>query len=138
MNTQNKPTEYMLIFRGTDWSKGLSPEEMQQVASQWMDWFKRLTEQGKVIDGNPLDNDGKVVSGKNGRTISDGPFAESKEAVGGYFLVNVRDLDEAIAIARTFPGLEHGMQVEVRPVAEECPMAARAREIFPEEQLAVA
>ena len=55
----------MLIFRGTDWHKGLSPEEMQKVASQWMAWFKQLTEQGKAIAGNPLEREGKLVSGKS-------------------------------------------------------------------------
>ena len=122
MNTQNKPTEYMLIFRGTDWAKGLSPEEMQQVAGQWMAWFKGLMEQGKVIAGNPLEKEGKIVSGKNGRVVADGPFAESKEAIGGYFLLRVGSLDEAVAIAKDCPGLPYGIKVEVRTVAEQCPL----------------
>ena len=54
-----------------------------------MAWFKRLTEQGKAIAGNPLEREGKIVSGKNGRVVADGPFAESKEAIGGYFLLKV-------------------------------------------------
>jgi len=118
---------YMLIFRGTDWHKKLSPEEMEQVASQWMAWFNRLTDQGKAIAGSPLQNEGKVVSGKNGRVIADGPFAESKEAIGGYFLLQVKSLDEAVAIARECPGLAHGAVVEVRPVAAECPIGEEAR-----------
>ena len=65
MNTQTK-NGYMLIFRGTDWHKGLSPEEMQQVSGRWMAWFKRLTEQGKAVAGNPLEREGKIVSGKTG------------------------------------------------------------------------
>src|SRR5215469_1621282 len=124
-NTENK-NEYLLIFRGTDWSKTLSPEEMQNVASQWMAWFKRLSEEGKVIGGNPLDDEGKVVSGKNGRTISDGPFAESKEAIGGYFLLRVDSMDEAVAIAQQCPGLEYGAIVEVRPVMDSCALAKEA------------
>src|SRR5215469_4666937 len=135
MNTQNKPTEYMLIFRGTDWAKGLSPEEMQQVASQWMAWFRGLMEQGKAIAGNPLEKEGKIVSGKNGRVIADGPFAESKEAIGGYFLLRVDTLDEAVAIAKQCPGLSYGAQVEVRPVAEQCPLTGEA---IPDVQLASA
>ena len=67
MSAQTTKTEYMLLFRGNDWHKGLSPEEMQQVSDQWMAWFKRLTEQGKAIAGNPLEPKGKIVSGKNGR-----------------------------------------------------------------------
>ena len=122
MSTQNKPTQYMFLFRGNDWQKGLSPEEMQRIAGQWMAWFERLTAQGKVAAGSPLEMEGKVVSGKNGRSISDGPFAESKEAVGGYFLLNVATFEEALAIAQQCPGLDYGAKVEVRPVAENCPL----------------
>ncbi len=116
----------MLIFRGTDWHNGLSPEQMQQVAGQWMAWFNRLTEQGKAIAGNPLEREGKIVSGKNGRVVADGPFAESKEAIGGYFLLQVKSLDEAVAIAKECPGLSYGAVVEVRPVAEQCPLSGEA------------
>jgi hypothetical protein len=117
----------MLLFRGNDWHKGLSPEEMQMVSDQWMAWFKRLTEHGKAIAGNPLEPEGKMVSGKNGRVVADGPFAESKEAIGGYFLLKVNTLDEAVAIARECPGLPYGAKIEVRPVAGECPLAEEAR-----------
>src|SRR5574338_336316 len=83
MNTQSN-NGYMLIFRGTDWYKGLSPEQMQLVADQWMAWFNGLKEEGKCAGGNPLEREGKIVSGKN-RVVSDGPFAEAKESIGGYF-----------------------------------------------------
>ncbi len=126
MNKPSKAPEFMLIFRGNDWSKGLSPEQMQQVAGQWMAWFERLTNQGKALAGAPLEPKGKVVSGKNGRVVADGPFAESKEAVGGYFLLRVDTFEEALAIAQECPGLPYGAKIEVRPVAEACPMALEA------------
>ncbi len=122
MSAQNN-NGYMLIFRGNDWHKGLSPEEMQQVSDQWMAWFRRLTEEGKAIAGNPLEPKGKVVSGTYGRVVADGPFAESKEAVGGYFLLKVNSLDEAVAIAQQCPGLPYGAKVEVRPVMARCPLS---------------
>jgi len=125
MSTYN---EYMLVFRNTDWHNGLSAEEMQQVAGQWMAWFKDLTAKGKAIAGNPLAAEGKIVSGKGGRIVADGPFAESKEAIGGYFLLQVDTLDEAVAIAQKCPGLPYGSVVEVRPVMEQCPLAAEASE----------
>src|SRR5579859_2785939 len=128
MSTQTKAPQYMFLFRGNEWQKGLSPEEMQKVASQWMAWFQRLTAQGKVTAGSPLEHEGKVVSGKNGRVVSDGPFAESKEAVGGYFLVKVDTLDQALAIAKECPGLPYGVQIEVRPVAEICPVFKAAQQ----------
>jgi hypothetical protein len=127
MSTPTKSPEYLLLFRGNDWYKGLSPEGMQGVASKWMAWFKRLMDEGICLAGQPLEREGKTVSGKNGRVVSDGPFAESKEAVGGYFLLRVNTMDEAVAIAKDCPGLAYGIQVEVRPVREECPMVEKAR-----------
>ena len=126
MNT-SKQKGYMLLFRGNDWHKGLSPEAMQQVGSQWMAWFERLTREGKAVAGNPLENEAKIVSGRNGRVISDGPFAESKEVIGGYFLLNVSSFDEAVAIAQECPGLPHGVRVEVRAVADDCRLLEQAR-----------
>jgi hypothetical protein len=118
--------KFMLMFRGTDWHAGLSPEEIQELAGQMMDWFKRLQDQGAAIAGNPLDAKGKIVSGTNGRVVTDGPFAESKEAIGGYFMLQADTLDEAVDIARQCPILAYGVKVEVRPVLEECPFAKAA------------
>ena len=118
---------YMLIFRSTDWYKGLSPEEMQQVIDKWMIWFNGLKEDGRAIAGNPLEPDGKIVSGKNGRVVTDGPFAESKETIGGYFLLNVPSMDDALAIAKQCPGLAYGVNVEVRQLAGECPLATELK-----------
>jgi len=126
MSTQSQ-NGYMLIFRGTDWYKDLSMDEMQQVTDRWMAWFNRLKEQGTAIAGNPLEPQGRIVSGKNGRVVSDGPFAESKEMIGGYFLLKVNTLDDAVAIAQECPGLPYGIRVEVRPVASECPIVGELR-----------
>jgi hypothetical protein len=127
MSTQ-KQNEYLLLFRGSNWDKGLSPEQLQKSVDQFMGWFERLKQEGKVKGGQPLEREGKIVSGKNGRVVADGPFAESKEAIGGYFLLQVDDLDEAVEIAKQCPILEYGSTVEVRPVAEECPTLHRVRE----------
>jgi hypothetical protein len=108
--------EYMLLFRGTDWDRGLSTEEIQNVMGRWIAWFDRLTEKGKAKAGQPLTDQGKVISGKKGQTILDGPFAESKETVAGYILLQVDNLDEAVEIAKECPGLDYGLSVEVRMV----------------------
>lgn len=127
----------MLLFRGTDWHRGLSPEETQRVMNQWRGWYDRLTQEGKVKGGHPLAREGRIVSGKRGRVVADGPFAESKEAIGGYFLLQADSLDEAVAIAKECPGLEYGAVVEVRPVAEVCPTTAACSQQAPaESQLA--
>jgi len=117
MSTQNE-NGYMLLFRGTDLRKGLSAEELQKVTDDWMAWFKRLTEQGKALAGQPLEREGKIVSGKD-RIVSDGPFAESKESIAGYILLQAATLDEAVKIAKECPGLDYGISVEVRLVDQQ-------------------
>ena len=84
MSTPAK-SEYILLFRGTDWHKGLSPEEIQEVVKQMYAWLDRLSAEGKAKIGKPLFPEGKIVSQKKGRSVADGPFAESKEAIGGFF-----------------------------------------------------
>src|SRR6266550_5572725 len=127
MNTEAR-NGYMLLFRGTHWDKDLSPEEIQKVVTQWYAWFERLTQEGKCKAGHPLEREGKIVSGRKGRTVADGPFAESKEAIGGYFLLQVDNINEAVEIAEQCPGLDYGIDVEIRPVAEQCTARARANE----------
>jgi hypothetical protein len=124
---ENSNPEIMLLFRGTDWHKDMSPAEMQAAAGRFMAWFERLKAEGKAKAGQPLHNAGRVIS-KNGRTLSDGPYAESKEAIGGYFILNVADMDEAVEIAKQCPGLDIGLKVEVRPIASRCAIAERAEE----------
>ena len=128
MNAQSTKSEYLLLFRGTGWDKGLSPEEIQNVVTKWYNWFDGLIQSGKAKAGQPLRDEGKVVSGKKGRTVSDGPFAESKEAIGGYFLLEVEDENEAIEIAQQCPALDYGLKVEVRPVAARCMVRERANQ----------
>jgi hypothetical protein len=82
MSTQTR-SEYMLLFRGTDWHTGLSPQEIDQIVNRMKSWFDRLTAEGKAKAGKPLFHEGKFVSQKSGRLVIDGPFAETKEAIGG-------------------------------------------------------
>ena len=85
---------------------------MQAQMQKWMDWIQRLRTQGKYIAGDPLQGGGKVL--KSRKIITDGPFAEGKEIVGGYFLVNAETLDEASELAKDCPIFESGGSVEVR------------------------
>jgi hypothetical protein len=132
MNTQNQ-NGYMLLYRSDEWYNRLSHDELQRLMNQNKSWIERLTAQGKAKPGRALERRGAIVSGKGGRLVMDGPFAESKEAIGGYLVLNVETIDEAIAIAQSSPGLAYGGSIEVRPVAEECPLEARARELACEE-----
>src|SRR5688500_18367047 len=99
---------YLLLFRGGEWDEGLAPEELQQLMGRVMGWLDGVAKSGKVKGGQPLARRGKVVSGRNGRVVADGPFAESKEVIGGYLLLDV-DESEALAIAQSFPCLEYGI-----------------------------
>jgi hypothetical protein len=128
MSTSTSKSEYLLLFRGTEWDKGLSPEELQNVMGQFMGWFDRLTQEGVLKAGQPLAREGKIVSGKGGRSVADGPFAESKEAIGGYFLLHAASLEQAVEIAKECPVLKYGSSVEVRPVAEQCPTMQKVAE----------
>jgi hypothetical protein len=120
MNKATEKTDYLLLFRGNTWEQGLPPEELKQVVTDWYAWYQRLVDEGKCVGGMPLLDTGKWVSGKKGRTIADGPFAESKETIAGYFHLRVATEAEAIQIAQQCPGLEYdGCVVEVRPVGEQ-------------------
>ena len=98
-------------------------------------WFEKLSAEGTLKGGQPLLDDARIVSGKNGRTVADGPFAESKEAIGGYFLIKAENMDEATAIAQQCPALDFGTTVEVRPIAADCPTLTRLRALKREEEL---
>lgn len=106
--------KYMLLFRGGDVSK-LSPDQQQAHMGKWLAWVDRLTKQDRYLAGEPLLPSGKTVSGK-GKTVTDGPFAESKEVIGGFFIVNAKNYEEAVQIAKDSPDFEFGGSVEVREV----------------------
>jgi hypothetical protein len=135
MNTKN---QYLVMFSGKDWYSQLSPAQIQNVIDQSKGWFESLMSSGKAKAAQALARSGATISGKNARVISDGPFAESKEAIGGYLLLEVESLEEAIAIAKNSPALQYGSTIEVRPLLDECPLMTRARELVNEEKLEAA
>jgi hypothetical protein len=125
MNTETTTGEYMLLFRGPHWDRGLSPQELQAAVDKLMAWFEGLSERGKIKAAQPLGAQGRNISGANGGLVVDGPFAESKEAVGGYLMLQADNLNEAVEIARSMPTLKYGITVEVRPILAECPIFQR-------------
>jgi hypothetical protein len=119
-----KSLPFLLLFRngGADTHAHLNAEQRVQLTHQWNDWYDGLAAQGKVQHGQPLAVEGRVVSGPRGERVIDGPYAEAKEVIAGYFFLNVTDLDEATEIAKGCPGLALGLTVEVRPIAEFSPV----------------
>lgn len=126
MSDESKTSEYILLFRGVDWYKYLPPDETQAIADRWMAWFKRLMDEGRAVAGSPLEPQGRVISASKSKVVSDGPFTESKETIGGYFLLKVKGEAEAVAIAKECPGLPYGAVVEARPLAPTCRLSDEA------------
>lgn len=109
--------EFMLLFRGGDArNASQSPEEMQAHMQRWGAWMGELGEKGLFVSGQPLENGGKTIKGTK-MVVSDGPFAEGKEMVGGYILCKANDEAQAVEISKGCPILEFedGI-IEVRAV----------------------
>lgn len=122
MKTTSAPAPYLLLFRNTgpENHRHLSAAERQQLIVRWNAWFEGLLAEGKATEGQPLELETRVVSGPGGGRVVDGPFPETKEAVGGFVKLMVGSLDEATAIAQRHPGLAYGMLIEVRPMTPHC------------------
>jgi len=106
-------SEFTYLFRGRETSG--SPEQMQKHLEKWVAWFKELGAKGHIKDpGHPLEGAGMVVKGRQ-KIVTDGPYAEAKDVVGGYMLIEARDLAHAVEISKGCPILEVGGSVEVRP-----------------------
>lgn len=113
---------YMLFFRnsGPENYQHLSPDQRQQLVVRWNTWFETLLAQGKAVEGQPLEDETRIVTGPGGARVIDGPFPEAKEAIAGYVKLMVSGIDEATAIAKQHPALAYGLIVEVRPMTPHC------------------
>jgi len=107
--------DFMMIFIGGSSSIHFTPEQMQANMQQWFNWMNELKAKGIYVYGEPLTPNGKTVKGKE-PVVTDGPFAESKELVGGFIIVKAADIDEAAELAKGCPDLPIGGTVEVREV----------------------
>ena len=122
-----QPKQYILLFRGKDWDEGVPPEQLQALMDRFMDWAQGLINSGKVRGGQALGRNGVTVTR---RGVADGPFAETKEAIGGYSILAVDSMEEAVEIAKTAPFLDFEGSVEVREMLDECPVFKRIREQY--------
>ena len=110
----------MLLITGYGWHEGMPAADARKTLDSMMAWVNGLLQQGIATTSSPLARMGKIVAGKNGSSITDGPFAESKEVVGGYIIVSAPDVDAAAAIAAGCPLLEYGITIDVRAMVSEC------------------
>ena len=108
-------SEFLFLFRGSN-LQARSPKEMQKSMQKWVAWFKDLGARGVIKDpGNPLDRSGKVVRG-HGKDVHDGPYAEAKDVVNGYVMVETATIDHAVELSKGCPIFEDGGSIEVRPI----------------------
>ena len=119
------PQQFIFLFRGKDWDEGVPPDKLQALMDRFTDWAQGVIDSGKARGGQALARSGVVVTR---RGVSDGPFAETKEAIGGYFILAADTLEEAIEIAKTAPFLDYEGSIEIRPMLDECPVFKRIRE----------
>ena len=108
--------EFMMLFRNekAEGAEKPSAEQMQAVMQQWQQWITGLAAKGNYSGTNRLLPEGKTI--KPGAVITDGPYLEAKEMVGGYLIVKAGSLDEAVEMAKGCPSLAYGGHVEIRPV----------------------
>lgn len=107
--------KFMFIFHGGQ-IDNMSPEQMQTHMGKWMGWIDKLNKTEQYVAGEPLLPGGKLVSGNGGKTVTDGPYTEGKEVVGGFFIIKAKDMNEAVSISKDCPDFELGGSVQVREV----------------------
>ena len=112
VSTKPPALEYLLLFRNNAWYQDLAPDVIEESVNQFTAWADKLSREGKLKGGGPLEAIGKTLTSAN--VVIDGPFAESKEAVAGFFMIQAGSLEEAVEVAKGCPGLEVGQTVEVR------------------------
>jgi hypothetical protein len=119
MDTKTIRSKFLVLSRGAAWDTILSPAEIREMSTKFTKWYNRLTDEGKIEPGYRLSRKGKILGAKN--AIMDGPFSESKEAIGGYWFIVAETLEEAADIAKGNPCLEYGATVEVRRIISDTP-----------------
>jgi hypothetical protein len=111
--------EYMLILHeSTTGFADMSAEDIENVIAEYMAWSQSVAEKGKMVGGNKLrDEGGRMLTASGGTLrVTDGPFAEAKEVIGGYFIISADDYDDAVETARSCPHLTYGGRIELRQI----------------------
>ena len=112
-------TDFILfLHRQAGPPPALAPEQIMAMIKDYSGWADRMRKEGRFKAGDKLTNDaGRVMRARGGRiSVTDGPYAESKELVGGYFIISAKDYDEACRIAESNPHFKYGGNIEVRQV----------------------
>lgn len=113
--------DYMLLLHEEpmDYSQ-FSPEQIQAVIGEYVAWRQKIEADGSFVAGEKLkDEGGRHIGSVNGQLrVTDGPYAEAKEVIGGYFTISAADYDEAVEISKGCPHLKFGGRVELREIEQ--------------------
>ncbi len=108
----------LLLHENPNEFEGLSQKELQGVISEYQAWGQRMASQGKLVSGHKLKDEGgrRLAARGSEILVTDGPFAEAKEVLGGYYIVNASSYDEAVELAKTGPHLRYNGRIEIRQI----------------------
>ncbi len=114
------PSYMLLLHNDINRPRPSSGEELMAMVKAYTGWADRMRAEGRLKGGQKLADDaGKIMRSSSGRiTVTDGPYAESKELVGGYFMISAKDYEEACGIAESCPHLKFGGRIELRRIDE--------------------
>jgi hypothetical protein len=112
MHEKTSLSEYLVISRG-QWDQDASREEIQSAIDRFYAWHDQLVDEGRMKAGQRLANEGKTVSKD---MVTDGPFGETKEVIGGYWIILANSLEEAVTLAAENPCMAYGLAYEIRPI----------------------
>ena len=107
----------LLLHENGEQLSELSPKEMQELADAHMNWANKLAEEGHLISGDGLQETGVLITGKD-NVVKDGPYLESKEIIGGYYLLQADNLEKIIELAKECPTHHYGGTTEIRSIME--------------------
>lgn len=116
MNKPSSVSEYLVLSRG-QWEKNAAKEDIETAIDRFYEWYERNLKEGRMKAGSRLTTEVAVVS-KSG-ILTDGPFGEGKEVIGGYWFIVARDLREAANLAAQNPCAQYGLSFEIRPLEPE-------------------
>ena len=116
MAKKTKSKTYLLLFRGGADPADMTPEQMKTTMNNWMSWMGQLKKNKQLTLGHPLEDGGKILSGIKGKNVA--AFEDDKDTVGGFLVIDAKNMADATRIAKGCPIFNNGGSVELREAAE--------------------
>lgn len=110
------PNYMLLLHDAGELPSDISPEDIQKIIQRYVAWRQKVEQGGRKVEGHKLvDGQGRVLRGQGSATVTDGPYAEAREVIGGLFIVDARDYDEVVGLCADHPHLDFGA-IEIREI----------------------